>query len=438
MISRYSLPDMAGLWAEEHKLELWKKVEVLALEAWTGLGVVPAGAAQALAAVPTPTPGQVAEREEITGHDLAAFVDLLSEAMPVGREWVHYGLTSSDVLDTAGGAVMARAIDLLLERLSDLFELVRTRAKEHRATVMLGRTHGIWAEPTTFGLKLAGWAFELARGHDRLREARNAVAVGKVSGAVGTYAHVSPAVEEHVCTQMGLGIEPASTQVVARDRHAQFLSTVALIGASLERIATEVRHLQRSEVAEVREPFGAGQKGSSAMPHKRNPIISERITGMARLLRGYAQVGLENVALWHERDISHSSAERVVLPDACLALHYMLVRMSHLIEGLVIDRDRMRANLDSTRGLIYSQGALLAMVEAGLTRDAAYRIVQESALKSWETGDHLFDLLATDERVPLDPARLQACFDPGSHLVHSAVIWDRLDRLRLTPSRTPE
>ncbi|HSL26921.1 MAG TPA: adenylosuccinate lyase [Acidimicrobiia bacterium] len=434
MISRYSLPEMAEVWGEAHKLELWKQVETLALEAWARLGRVPPEAARDLATRRTPTPDEVAERERITDHDVAAFVDLLGEAMPAGGEWVHYGLTSSDVLDTAGGALMAQATDVLAGRVADLVGVVQARAREDRDTVMLGRTHGIWAEPTTFGLKLAGWAFELARDHQRLLEARREVAVGKISGVVGTYAHVPPAVEEYVCTRMGLGIESASTQVVARDRHARLLSTIALVGASLERIATEIRHLQRSEVGEVTEPFGAGQKGSSAMPHKRNPVISERITGMARLLRGYAQVGLENVALWHERDISHSSAERVVLPDACIALHYMLVRMRTLIEGLVVDRERMRFNLQATHGLVYSQGVLLALVEAGMTRDSAYRIIQENAMKAWDTGDQLLDLLAADERVILDRSRLQTCFDPRSYLGNTAVIWERLENLQLAPA----
>jgi adenylosuccinate lyase len=296
---------------------------------------------------------------------------------------------------------------------------------------MLGRTHGIWAEPTSFGLKLASWAFELARAYLRLVRAKGAVAVGKISGAVGTYAHTPPAIEEYVCTRLGLVVEAASTQVTARDRHAEFLSAIALTGASLERMATEIRHLQRSEVGEVFEPFRSGQKGSSAMPHKRNPILAERITGMARLLRGYAQVGLENVALWHERDISHSSAERVVLPDACLALHYMIVKMTGLVEGLVVDTGRMAQNLDSTHGLVYSQSVLLAMIETGVSREAAYRVVQENAMKAWETGDQLQELLAADQRIALDRETLAACFDPQRLLSRAGVVFERLDRLTL-------
>jgi adenylosuccinate lyase len=296
---------------------------------------------------------------------------------------------------------------------------------------MIGRTHGIWAEPTSFGLKVAGWAFELERDFRRLEAAAEAVSVGKISGAVGTYAQVPPEVEAYVCEQLGLAIEPASTQVTARDRHAQWLQTIALIGASIERMATEIRHLQRSEVSEVREAFREGQKGSSAMPHKRNPILSERMTGMARLLRGYAQVGLENVALWHERDISHSSAERVVLPDASIALHYMLVKFAGLVEGLVVDGERMGANMEGTRGLIFSQPVLLALVEAGLTRDDAYRIVQRNAMAAWGGEGHLRDLLAADVEVTLDEETLTACFDLTRIHDSSRVVFERLDKLTL-------
>jgi adenylosuccinate lyase len=296
---------------------------------------------------------------------------------------------------------------------------------------MIGRTHGIWAEPTVFGHKLAGWAFELARDHTRLLAAREAVAVGKISGAVGTYAHVPPDVEQHVCQALGLAIEPASTQVTARDRHAQYLQAIALVGASIERMATEIRHLQRSEVSEVAEPFGKGQKGSSAMPHKRNPILSERMTGMARLLRGYAQVGLENVALWHERDISHSSAERVVLPDASIALHYMLVRFTALIEGLVVNKDRMLSNLETTRGLVFSQAVLLALVETGMTRDQAYRIVQRHSMTAWNGGQDLRDLLAGDPEVPLGADELDTCFSMKGVEDRVRVVFDRLKDLAL-------
>ena len=432
MIERYTLPEMGRIWSEPHKLDAWKEVETLALEAWTRLGQVPEGVAEATRAATCPTPEEVAEREEVTNHDLAAFVDLLGDAAgPEAAGWVHYGLTSSDVLDTAGGVLLAESADLLLTAVERLFTTINDRAREHEHTYMVGRTHGIWAEPTIFGVKLAGWAFELARDHARLRDARDAVAVGKISGAVGTYAHVPPEVEHHVCDALGLEIEPASTQVTARDRHAQYLQTIALIGASLERMATEIRHLQRSEVSEVREAFGKGQKGSSAMPHKRNPILSERITGMARLLRGYAQVGLENVALWHERDISHSSSERVVLPDASIALHYMLVKFNDLVAGMVVDVDRMRANLERTGGLVFSQAVLLALVEKGMTRDEAYRLVQSHAMAVWEDGGQLYDSLSADPDMPLDDVELTACFSLDRVHDSARTVFDRLDELKL-------
>jgi adenylosuccinate lyase len=432
VIERYTLPEMARIWSEQRKLEVWKVVETLALEAWQTLGKVPHGVAEATETATCPTPEQVAEREQVTNHDLAAFVDVLGDAAgPEAAGWIHYGLTSSDVLDTAGGVLLSESADLLLGAVETLFETVKDRATEHRDTYMVGRTHGIWAEPTTFGLKLASWAFELARDHTRLQEARSTVAVGKISGAVGTYAHVPPEVERHICDALGLESEPASTQVTARDRHAQYLQTIALIGASIERMATEIRHLQRSEVAEVREAFGKGQKGSSAMPHKRNPILSERMTGMARLLRGYAQVGLENVALWHERDISHSSAERVVLPDASIALHYMLVRFNGLVRDLVVDEDRMIANLESTRGLVFSQAVLLALIDTGMSRDQAYRIVQAHAMTAWDTRESLQGLLAVDPSVQLTNDALAACFSLERVAESAQIVFDRLADLKL-------
>ncbi len=432
VIARYTLPEMDAVWSEQRRLELWKEVETLSLEVWEGLGKVPAGVATATRDAGCPSAEEVAEREKVTNHDLAAFVDLLGErAGAEAAGWVHYGLTSSDVLDTAGGVQLAESADLLLGALATLFDTVKARSEEHQRTFMIGRTHGIWAEPTTFGLKLAGWAFELARGHARLTQARETVAVGKISGAVGTYAHVPPEVEQHVCDALGLEAEPASTQVTARDRHAQYLQTIALIGASIERMATEIRHLQRSEVAEVREAFGSGQKGSSAMPHKRNPIMSERMTGMARLLRGYAQVGLEDVALWHERDISHSSAERVVLPDASIALHYMLVKFDGLVRDLVVDEERMTANLEATRGLVFSQAVLLALVDRGLSRDEAYRIVQGNAMKAWDGGQSLRELLAADTSVGLSEVDLDSCFSLERVGMSARVVFERLADLKL-------
>ncbi len=429
MIPRYSLPEMSAVWSEDRKFQMWQEVETLVVEAWVELGVAPPEAAVAVRAAPFVSAADVAEREKTTNHDVAAFVDLLASSVDTGGEWVHYGLTSSDVLDTANGALMTAAADLLLARLKRLFEVVEAQALEHRNTIMLGRTHGIWAEPTTFGLKLATWAFEIARDFERLRRARANVAIGKISGAVGTYAHTPPSVEEYVCRRLGLEPEPASSQITHRDRHAELLQAIALTGASIERFATEIRHLQRSEVGEARESFGRGQKGSSAMPHKRNPILSERMTGMARLLRGYAQVALENVALWHERDISHSSAERVAVPDACLALDYMLAKFTDLVANLVVDSERMQANLDQTHGLVFSQAVLLALIEQGRTRDEAYRIVQRNAMRSWDEGSDLRELLAADPEVNLDPDVLADCFSSERFLRNAGVVFERLERL---------
>jgi adenylosuccinate lyase len=427
MIDRYSLPEMSAIWSEEHRLAVWKELETLVVEAWVAAGKAPAAAAAAVRAAPPVDAAAWKAREAVTNHDLAAFVDVLAESAGSGGPWVHYGLTSSDVIDTAQGVLMREAADLLLRRLATLLEVVKRRASEHWDTVMIGRTHGIWAEPTTFGLKLATWAFELDRDRDRLRAARESVAVGKISGAVGTYAHTPPTIEEYVCNELGIGIEPASSQITHRDRHAELLTTLAIIGSSLERFATEIRHLQRSEVGEAREPFGKGQKGSSAMPHKRNPIASENVSGLARLLRGYAAAGLENIALWHERDISHSSVERVALPDACLIVDFALTRMTRLIDGLVVDAARMLANLQATRGLVFSQAVLLALIEEqGLGRDEAYRIVQRNALAAWEGEQDLHGLLAADPEVELDATLLADCFRPERFLRHTVVVRERL------------
>jgi adenylosuccinate lyase len=427
MIERYSLPEMAAVWSEEHRLAVWQEIEALVAEAWSAEGVVPAAAATALRAAPEVDRDAWKAREAETGHDLAAFVDVLAEAAGPGGEWVHYGLTSSDVLDTALGVLLGDAGDLLLARLAGLFAVLKRRSFEHRDTLMIGRTHGMWAEPTTFGLMLAGWAFEVERNHRRLREAVAGVAVGKVSGVVGTYAHVTPAVEAFVCERLGLGVEPASTQVVARDRHAAFLGALALVGAMLERFAVNLRHLQRSEIGEVSEAFGAGQKGSSAMPHKRNPIAAENVTGLARLLRGYAAAGLEDVALWGERDLSHSSVERVALPDACLVADYALDRMTRLIDGLVVHADRMAANLEAGRGQPYSQAVLLALVRSGMARDEAYRLVQAATGRAAASGEHLRAVLAADPEVGLDAADLDRCFSTPEHLSRARVVFERLE-----------
>jgi len=426
MIPRYSTPAMDGLWSEEHKLAVWKEVETLVVEAWAELGVAPREAALAARSAPEVDAAAWKEREAVTHHDVAAFIDLLGESVQDGGEWIHFGLTSSDVLDTATGVLLKESGTLLLEAVADLHAVVKRRALEFRDTPMIGRTHGIWAEPTSFGLKLASWAFEVERDHDRLTDAVQGVAIGAISGAVGTYAHTPPFVESFVCDALGLNIEPASTQVVARDRHAHFLSVLALVASTIERFATEIRHLQRSEVREARESFGSGQKGSSAMPHKRNPIASENLTGVARLMRGYASAGLENVALWHERDISHSSVERVALPDATSLLHYALRRLTKLVDNLVVDEDRMLENLTETRGLVYSQAVLLALIDSGLTREDAYRIVQRNAMAAWDEGGTLRQRLDADSEVALDASALDSCFSTARFLNNAAIVFDRL------------
>jgi adenylosuccinate lyase len=432
VISRYSRPDMKRVWSEERRLARLLEVELAALDGWAEIGAVPAEAAAEVRerAVP-PTPERVAEIEEHTQHDLAAFVDAVAEDLgPVGR-WLHYGLTSSDVLDTATALQVREAGALLLEGLDRALAAVVARAEEHRETVMAGRTHGIHAEPITFGAKLAGWAFELERDRERLERALEGMRVGKLAGAVGTYGGGDPEVERIACERLGLVPEAVATQVVPRDRHAELLSTLALCASSLDRFATEIRHLARTELGEVQEPFRAGQKGSSAMPHKRNPVVAERICGLARIVRSASLVGLENVALWHERDISHSSAERVVLPDAFLALDYMLDRFAWLVEGLVVDAARMRRNLDASHGLVFSQRVLLALVAAGLTRDEAYRLVQHSALAAWEEERDFRELLAADPDVTavLDAQALAEAFDLTDALRHVDVLFERLAAL---------
>jgi adenylosuccinate lyase len=429
VIARYSRPAMARIWSDEGKLARWLEVELAALQGWAEAGAVPTDAvAEITAAAVTPSPERVAEIEEQTHHDVAAFVDAVAEQLgPTGR-WFHYGLTSSDVVDTALALQIRDAGALILAGLDRAFAGVVTRAEEHRETLQIGRTHGIHAEPTTFGLKLAGWAFELDRDRTRLERALEGMGVGKLSGAVGTYSATDPEVERVACERLGLEPAPVSTQILQRDRHAELLSALAVIAASLEKFALEIRHLARTEVGEVQEPFGRGQKGSSAMPHKRNPVVAERVCGLARVVRAAATVGLENVALWHERDISHSSAERVVIPDAFLALDYMLDRVAWLIERLVVRPERMRRNLESSHGLFFSQRLLLALVESGLERAEAYRLVQRHALRAWDEEQDFPELVRADrdlaERVDLD-----AVFDLTAYTRHIDTVFERLRAL---------
>src|SRR5437763_1443627 len=422
---------MAGLFTDRGRFATWLEVEVLAVEAWAELGVVPADdAAGVRARAPEVTDEEVqaiADREAVTDHDVAAFVDVVQEAIgPPAGNWVHYGLTSSDVVDTALCATLTRAADLLIATSGELIDVLKRRALEFRDTAMVGRTHGIHAEPTTFGAKLALWALQADRDRERLRAARRTIAVGKLSGAVGTYSNIDPAVEAYVCAALGLTPVPA-TQVIARDRHAEYLWACAAVGATAELIGTEIRHLQRTEVGEVLEPFRAGQKGSSAMPHKRNPIKAEQMSGLARVLRGYLGAGLEDVALWHERDISHSSVERIILPDASILAHYLLVRGRSLIEGMTVDRQRMLENLDRSYGLVFSQPVLLALVASGLTRDAAYRIVQRNAMASWEGGKPFRTLLESDPEITVDEATLDEAFSLDRALRNTGRIFDALE-----------
>jgi adenylosuccinate lyase len=426
VIERYTRPEMAAVWSERRKFDTWLQVELAVVDVLAEQGVVPEEDAATIRDRASFTVEEVKEREKVTDHDVAAFVDVVAGSVGEAGRWVHHGLTSSDVLDTALGLQLSQTGMILVGGAADYKAALIRRAREHVNTICVGRTHGVHAEPTTFGVKLAGFAFEAHRNLIRLERAAEGVSVGALSGAVGTYAANGPEVEEAVLKRLGLAREEVSTQVVPRDRHAELLEAIALAGAGLERFATEVRHLQRTEVREVEEPFRAGaQKGSSAMPHKRNPIVSERIAGIARLLRGYAQAGIENVALWHERDITHSSVERVALPDATTLLDYAQHLAIRVVEGMTVHEERMRENLNVTHGALYSQRALLALVEAGRSRDDAYRTVQEAAQRAWDERIEFRDLLA--EAAPeLD---LDTLFDPAAFVRHAPAIVARLDRI---------
>ncbi len=423
---------MSRIWSEQGKLERWLEVELAALEGWAEIGAIPADDVAAIKrGAKAPTPERVAEIELTTDHDLAAFVDAVAEQLgPEGR-WVHYGLTSSDVLDTALALQLQDAGRLVVEGVDRALAAVIRLAEAHRHTICIGRTHAVHAEPTTFGWKLAGWAFELDRDRTRLARALESNRVGQLSGTVGSYAGLDPEVERVACERLGLEPDPLSTQVIARDRHAELLSALALTASSLERFATEIRHLARTEVREVEEPFTRGMKGSSAMPHKRNPKVAERICGLARVVRAAAAVGLEDVVLWHERDISHSSAERVVLPDAFLALDYMLDRFTWIVEGLVVYPERMLRNLEASHGLVFSHRLLLTLVETGLPRDEAYRLVQRNAMTAWDEERDFRALVDADSdiRSRLDGPALDAVFDLPSTVAHVDTVFDRLQAL---------
>ena len=436
MIPRYSLPEMAAVFADTARFGRWLEIELLATDAHAALGVVPAADAEACRhrapVVDDAFVAAVSAREAITDHDVAAFVDVVQAAIgaPAGA-WIHYGLTSSDVVDTAWCWMLRDAADLLIDASTDLLRTLVDLARTHRDTVTIGRTHGVHAEPTTFGAKVALWALQVDRDRSRLQAARRAVSVCKLSGAVGTYSNIDPSIERFVGERLGLTPVPA-TQVIARDRHAEYLWACAAVGSTMELIAVELRHLQRTEVREVMEGFKVGQKGSSAMPHKRNPISAETISGLSRVLRGNLQAGLQDVALWHERDISHSSVERVVLPDSSLLAHYVLRRGQRLLAGLEVRTEQMRHNLDSSHGLVFSQGVLLALVQAGMERDQAYRIVQSNALRAWDEGRDFRSLLESDPMVAaLGASALDRAFSLERSLQHAQQAVDALDDLLL-------
>ena len=428
MIPRYSREKMAAIWSPENRYAKWLDVEVAACEAMVKLGRVPAEALENIQAKAVINTARIDEIEKVTRHDVIAFVSSLTEVIGEDGRFIHMGLTSSDVLDTALAVQLKEASGLLLEDLDQLLAVLKRRALEHKKTLMIGRSHGIHAEPITFGLKLALWYAEMRRNRARLERAREAVSCGKISGAVGTFSFVDPFVEEYVCEKLGLAPAPVASQIVQRDRHAEFFSTLAIVASSLDKFAQEIRLLQRTEVREAEEYFSPGQKGSSAMPHKRNPVLSENISGLSRLVRSYALAALEDVALWHERDISHSSVERVIAPDATIALDFMLGRFTGLMDKLVVYPDRMLANLNMTHGVIFSQMVLLSLVEKGTTREDAYAIVQENAMKSWQEGIEFRSLLGQDERVQkhLSAAELDAIFDVNHFLKHLDFIFQRV------------
>lgn len=428
MIDRYTRPEMGAIWTEENKFHAWLEVEILACEAWAELGEIPKEDVQKIREKATFSVNRIKEIEEETRHDVVAFTRTVSESLGEEKKWVHYGLTSTDVVDTALSYLLKQANTILIKDIENFIAILKHKAQEHKYTVMMGRTHGVHAEPTTFGLKLALWYEEMKRNLERFKQAAQGVEFGKISGAVGTYANIDPFVEKYVCEKLGLTPAPISTQTLQRDRHAYYLSTLALIATSIEKFATEIRGLQKSEVREVEEFFAKGQKGSSAMPHKRNPIGSENMTGMARVIRGYMLTAYENVSLWHERDISHSSAERIILPDATIALNYMLNRFSNIVKNLTVFPENMKRNMDRTLGLIYSQRVLLSLIEKGWVRETAYDTVQPLAMQAWEQQVPFRSLVESNEKImaTLSKEELADCFDYHYHLKHVDTIFERL------------
>ncbi|WP_462421386.1 adenylosuccinate lyase [Salinicoccus sp. Marseille-QA3877] len=427
MISRYTRDEMAAVWTDENKYKAWLEVEILAAEAWAELGIIPKDEVKNIRPNAKIDVDRILEIEAETRHDVVAFTRQVSETLGPEKKWVHYGLTSTDVVDTAQSYIIKQANEVIEQDLERFIEVLGRRAKEHKTTLMMGRTHGVHAEPTTFGIKLALWYMEMKRNLKRFKAVREEIEVGKMSGAVGTFANIPPEVEEYVCEHLGLGFAEVSTQTLQRDRHAHYISVLALIATSIEKFAVEIRGLQKTETREVEEAFGKGQKGSSAMPHKRNPIGSENVTGLARVIRGYVSTAYENVPLWHERDISHSSAERVMLPDVTIALNYMLNRFTNLISNLTVFEDNMKNNIDKTFGLVYSQRVMLTMIDKGLAREEAYDLVQPKAMESWETRRPFRELISADERITevLTQEEIDGLFDENHHLQRVDVIFRR-------------
>lgn len=428
MIERYTRPEMGAIWTEDNRFKAWLEVEILACEAWSELGAIPKEDVKLLRENASFDTKRIKEIEEETRHDVVAFTRAVSESLGEERKWVHYGLTSTDVVDTALSYILKQANEILFADLERFIEILKNKAIEHKFTVMMGRTHGVHAEPTTFGLKLALWHEEMKRNLERFKSVCKGIEVGKMSGAVGTFANIDPFIESYVCEKLGLEAAPISTQTLQRDRHADYMATLALIATSIEKFAIEIRGLQKSETREVEERFAKGQKGSSAMPHKRNPIGSENMTGLARVIRGYMQTAYDNVPLWHERDISHSSAERIILPDATIALNYMLNRFGNIVKNLTVYPENMKRNMDRTLGLIYSQRVLLTLIDKGLAREEAYDTIQPKAMESWEKQVPFRTLLDNDDKITslLSKEELDECFDYHHHLKQVDYIFDRL------------
>ncbi|MGM8216150.1 adenylosuccinate lyase [Bacillaceae bacterium W0354] len=428
MIERYTREEMGRIWTEENKFQAWLEVEILACEAWSELGIIPKEDVEKIRRHASFDVNRIAEIEKETRHDVVAFTRAVSETLGEEKKWVHYGLTSTDVVDTALSYLIKQANDIIRKDIVRFIDILGQKAKDYKYTIMMGRTHGVHAEPTTFGLKVALWYEEMKRNLERFDAAAETIAFGKLSGAVGTYANIDPFVEKYVCEKLGLKPAPISTQTLQRDRHAHYMSTLALIATSIEKMAVEIRGLQKSETREVEEFFAKGQKGSSAMPHKRNPIGSENMAGMARVIRGYMMTAYENVPLWHERDISHSSAERIIIPDATIALNYMLNRFTNIVEKLTVYEENMKRNMDRTFGLIFSQRVLLTLIDKGFAREKAYDLVQPLAMQAWEEQTSFPDLVRSNETIKttLSQEVLEACFDPAFHLKNVDAIFERV------------